>query len=168
MPFPLIFGAIALASTLFGGAKAVEGFSNINEAKEMGERAQQRYDRAVSLLKAEWQLTQQLAEEYAQLQLNVKMRTIGQFIAFIERIGQRGPQSDKQFLEGLEGISIQQIKEYKAAVLEAEQFVKGGFKAVGPAAAAGQGALGLVGLFGSASTGTAISGLSGAARANAS
>lgn len=108
-----------------------------------------------------------MAEDYGQLQLNVKRITIGRFIDFLKSIGQDGSLNDRSFLEGLEGISIEQIKEYKAAVIEAEKIAAGGFKALGAATAAGQGTVGLIGLFGTASTGTAISGLSGAAAWNA-
>jgi hypothetical protein len=164
---PIILGAAAIATAVFGVGSGVAGIANMNEAEQIGKSAQQRHERAVRTLKAEWDVTQKLAEEYGQVQIDIKIRTVGRFIAFIERIGQRGSQSDKKFLEELEGISIQQIKEYKAAFLEAEQFVKGGFKAVGAATAASQGTVGLIGLFGTASTGTAISGLSGAAAWNA-
>lgn len=164
---PIILGAAALATAAFGGMKAVEGVSDLRAAQEIGKKAQNQHERAVSHLKAEWEATQKLAQVYGQLQLDVKRCTVGRFVAFIERIGQRGSHSDKQFLKELQGISVEQIKEYKAAALEAEQFVKGGVMAIGAAAAAGQGVVGLVGLFGTASTGTAIAGLSGAAAWNA-
>lgn len=164
---PIILGAAAIAASALGIGAGIAGVSDMNDAKKMGKSAQEQHERACNRLKNEWECTQNLAQEYGQLQLNIKIRTIGRFVKFIERIGQRGSLSDKQFLEGLEGISIQQINEYKAAALEAEQFVKGGFKAAGAAVAAGQGAVGLIGLFGTASTGTAIAGLSGAAAWNA-
>ena len=163
---PIILGAAAIAASALGIGAGITGVSDMNDAKKIGESAQERHERACNRLKNEWECTQALAEEYGQLQLDIKIRTIGRLVNFLERIGQRGSH-DKQFLEGLEGISIQQINEYKAAALEAEQFVKGGFKAAGAAVAAGQGALGMIGLFGTASTGTAIAGLSGAAAWNA-
>lgn len=167
MPLPLILGAIALGTAVSGGSKAVEGVSNMNEAKEIGERAQKQHKSAVSLLKADWEATNKQAEEYGQLQLDVMMCTIGRFVAFIESIGQRNKKSEKEFLEGLDGISVQQIKEYKTAVIEAEQFFKGGAKAIGAAAAGYGGAMGMATSIGVASTGTAIAGLSGAAAWNA-
>jgi hypothetical protein len=36
---PIILGAAAIASAAFGGVKAVEAVGNMNEAKEIGERA---------------------------------------------------------------------------------------------------------------------------------
>ena len=164
---PIILGAAALASTAYGAVKGVEGVSDIRTAEKIGKNAQERHQRTVKSLQKEWEAIQALAQEYGQLQLDVKMRTVGRFVNFIERIGQRATQSDHRFLEGLDGISIQQIEKYKAQALEAEKFAKGGFQAVGAAAAASQGTVGLISLFGTASTGTAISGLSGAAAWNA-
>ena len=101
------------------------------------------------------------------LRQKLEFKNNGRFVNFIERIGQRASQSDRRFLEGLDEISVQQIEQYKAQALEAEKFARGGFQAVGAAAAASQGTVGLISLFGTASTGTAISGLSGAAAWNA-
>jgi hypothetical protein len=164
---PLILGAIALGTAAFGAVKGAEGFGNMNEAKEIGERAQNRHSYAVSELKADWEATNELAEEYGQLQLDVMMTTVGRFLDFIERNIGKAKQSEKEFLEGLEGISVQQIKEYKAAAVEAEQFFNGGTKALGAAAAGYGGAMSLATSVGVASTGTLIGGLSGAAAWNA-
>ena len=164
---PLILGAVALGSAAFGALAGVSGVADMNEAKGIGERAQERHEYAVSQLKADWEATNKLAEEYGQLQLDVIMRTIGRFIAFIERIGQRNKKSEKEFLEGLDGISVQQIKEYKAAAIEAEQFFKGGAKAIVAATAGYGGGMGLATSVGVASTGTLIGSLSGAAAWNA-
>ncbi|MEH2457958.1 hypothetical protein [Nostoc sp.] len=139
----------------------------MNEAKEIGERAENCHLYAVSELKVDWEATNKLAEEYGQLQLDVMMNTIGGFVDFIERNIGKAKQSENKFLEGLEGISVQQIKEYKAAAVEAEQFFKGGAKAIGAAAAGYGGAMSLATSVGVASTGTLIGGLSGAATWNA-
>lgn len=164
---PLILGAIALGTAAFGALKGAEGVGNMNEAKEIGERAENCHSYAVSELKADWEVTNELAEEYGQLQLDVMMTTVGRFVDFIERNIGKAKQSEKDFLEGLEGISVQQIKEYKTAVVEAEQFFKGGTKAIGAAAAGYGGAMSLATSVGVASTGTLIGGLSGAAAWNA-
>lgn len=166
MPIPIILGAIALGTAAYGAVKGKEGFDNMKEATEIGKRAQKRYEQVVSQLQSDWEATNKLAEEYGKQQINVKINTIGCFVAFIEQIGQRAKQ-DLEFLEGLDGLSVQQIQEYKADVMEAEQFFKGGIKAVVAGAAAGQAATGLATSVGVASTGTAISGLSGAAAWNA-
>lgn len=164
---PIILGAVALGSAAFGALAGAGGVANMNEAKEIGDRAQGRYNAAVSELETEWEVTNEQAEEYGQLQLDVMLRTIGRFVAFIERIGQRGKNSEKEFLEGLDGVSVQQLREYKAATLEAQQFFTGGVKAIGAATLGYGGAMSLATSVGVASTGTLISGLSGAAAWNA-
>ncbi|MCM0592241.1 MAG: hypothetical protein HEQ35_25365 [Gloeotrichia echinulata IR180] len=164
---PLILGAVAIAGAVLGVGAGAVGFSDMNEAKEIGNRAQKRHEDAVSDLKADWEATNELAQEYGQLQLDVMKNTIGRFVDFIEQNIGKAKQNEKEFLEGLDGISVQQIKEYKTAAVEAEQFFKGGAKAVGAAAAGYGGAMSLATSVGVASTGTLIGGLSGAAAWNA-
>ena len=167
MPIPLILGAIALGSAVFGGVKATEGIGNMNQAKEIGEYAQKLHQSAVNQINEDWEATNEFAAEYGQFQIDVIKNTIGRFVDFIERIGQRNKKNEKEFLEGLDGISVQQVKEYKAAVIETEQFFMGGTKAMGAAFAGYGGAMGLATSVGVASTGTLIGGLSGAAAWNA-
>lgn len=164
---PIILGAAALATAAWGVASGVDGISKMQEAEEIGKFAQKEYERNRKFVKRDLQATQNLAEEYGQLQIQIKLETIGRFVSFIESLGQRASQSDMQFLESLEGVAPQQISEYRAAALESERFAINGLTAVGAAYAAGQGTVALVGLFGTASTGAAISGLSGAAATNA-
>lgn len=165
---PVILGAAALGTAAFGVVKGVSGISHINEAKKIGEEAQKRHEQAVKRIENEWKATQELAQDYGQRQFKVKILTIGRFISFVERIGQ-DDSTDKSFLSlsGLDGIFVQEIKEYKAAALKAEGFTKGGVGAVAAGAAGGYGATTLATSVGVASTGTAISGLSGAAAWNA-
>lgn len=164
---PIILGAAALITGGAGVAAGVDGVSKLKKAKKVGEAAQRRYERKQRSVEDTFQATQNLAEEYGQLQLQVTLQTIGRFVQFIERIGQRASQSKMEFLEGVAGFSPQQLQDYKAATLEAEQVAAGILKAAGTAYAAGQGTVALVGLFGTASTGTAIGSLSGAAAWNA-
>jgi hypothetical protein len=164
---PIVLGAAALITAGVGVVAGVDGVSKMEEAEKIGKAAEKRYKQKHKSAESASQVTQDLAEEYGQLQIQVKLQTIGRFVAFIERIGQQASQSHMEFLEGLEGVSPQQLQEYKTATLEAERFASGGLTAVGAACAAGQGTVALVGLFGTASTGAAISGLSGAAAWNA-
>lgn len=164
---PFLLGGAAIVAGLTGLAAGADGLDKIDQAKKIGKKAKKRYKKACKSAETVQEITNHLAEEYGQLQLEVKLHTIGRFVKYIESIGQRASQSDLRFLEGLEGFSRQQVNEYKAATIEAQTIAAGGFKAVGAATAAGQGTIALVGLFGTASTGTAIGGLSGAAAWNA-
>ncbi|MBR8832507.1 MAG: hypothetical protein DSM106950_00290 [Stigonema ocellatum SAG 48.90 = DSM 106950] len=167
MPIPFILGAIAIGSAVFGGVKATEGISNMNQAKEIGEHAQKLHEAAVDQLNTDWEATNEFAAEYGQFQIYVIKNTIGQFINFIERIGQHNKQTEREFLEGLDGVTPEQIREYKTAAVEAEQFFTGGVKATEAALAGYGGAMGLATSVGVASTGTLIGSLSGAAAWNA-
>lgn len=162
MPFPFIFGAVAAV----GAVQAASGMLSIKKAEQIGKRAQKQYELAVNRLKADWEATNQLAQKYGQLQLDVNKRTIGRFVALIKQRVQRDRQCEAQFLAGLR-ISAKQFKQYQAVALKAEDFFAGGATATLAGVAASQGVVALVGLFGTASTGTAISSLGGAAAWNA-
>ncbi|MGB3192926.1 MAG: hypothetical protein WBB43_26255 [Limnoraphis sp.] len=125
---PIVLGAAAVGSAALGVGKGVSGISKKQKADKIVKNAQKRHDVARERAEQEWKTTEQLAEEYVQLQIDVKSRTIGRFIAFIERIGQKGSLKDKRFLEDLEGFSIEDIKKYK---VEAYKKVTGGVKAAG-------------------------------------
>jgi hypothetical protein len=164
---PIILGAVALGTAAVGAFKGVEGAVGMHESNEIGKRAQERYELALQELRTNWEATNKSAEVYGQIQLYIRQRTIARFIDFIKKnLGQQATQDELKFLIEV-GISVQQIQEYRAAVIEAQQFVKGGYQSVFAGAAASQGAASLATSVGVASTGTAISGLSGAAATNA-
>ncbi|BAY63239.1 hypothetical protein NIES22_33250 [Calothrix brevissima NIES-22] len=172
---PIILGAAALATGAIGAVKGAEGIGNMNQAKEIGEKAQQKYETSLQNLKAAWEITNQSADIYGQMQIRIKQNTIGRFIAFIERIGQKASHNNLEIIAGLD-ISTQQIQEYKTEVIKAEEWVKGGVSAAVAASTAGAGAVTLarsVGtvsvsrFFGLWTTEVAISKLGGAAGLNA-
>lgn len=165
---PIILGAVAVATAGAGVAAGVDGISKTDKANKIGKAAQRLYDNKVKIYKKELQFTNELAGQYGNFQIQIKRQTIRRFVDLLKTIERKTSTTDYlKFLEGLEGSLPQQIQEYETAVLEAERFAKAGIQAAGGAYAAGQGAVTLVGLFGTASTGTAISGLSGAAAWNA-
>ncbi len=164
---PLILGAAALATSVLGVGAGISGKADMDKAKKIGKNAQRNYEGACDYLNTEREKTSQLAQEYGEFQMDVVVHTIGRFVDFIERNIGKANQSEKKFLEGLDGISVEQIKEYKTATIKAEQFFNGGIKTIGGAAAGYGGAMSLATSVGVASTGTAISGLSGAAATNA-
>lgn len=164
---PIILGAAALASATTGLVKGVDGLSKLSEAEKIGKKSQEKYERTRHSVEDELQQTQDMAKAYGELQIRVKIETIGRFVKFIEQIGQHASQKDIDFLDGIDGISPQQLQDYRSATLEAQKLASGAVQAMGTAYATGQGMVALIGLFGTASTGTAISGLSGAAAWNA-
>lgn len=164
---PLILGAAALATGALGVGAGISGLSDMDEAKEIGKNAQRDYEDAIYYLNSQREKTNQIAQDYGEFQMDIVVRTIGRFIEFIEKNIGKANQSQQKFLEGFDGISVEQIKKYKTATIEAENFFNGGVKAIGGAAAGYGGAMSLATSVGVASTGTAISGLSGVAATNA-
>ena len=114
---PIILGAVALITAGVGVTAGANGVSKMDEAKKIAKAAQRRYEQDQKSVERAFQVTQQWAEEYGQLQIQVKIETMGRLVAFIERIGQRASQKDLEFLEGLEGVSPHQIQEYKISAI---------------------------------------------------
>lgn len=172
---PLIPLAIGLFTVAAGGTGVVAGASGMadeSKAKEIVEDAKSCYESADAIIKYVREQTQDSAAQYGEFKLNAQQNTIGRLLDLRERIGQTCSYQDLAFLEGFEGAKPQQFKEYQSirldAIFTAEQgLISDDF--VGDIAdklakiAAQKGTLALVGLFGHASTGMAISGLSGAA-----
>jgi hypothetical protein len=172
---PLIPIAIGLFTVAAGGTGVVAGASGMadeSKAKEIVEDAKSRYESAVAIIKYVREQTQDSAAQYGEFKLTAQQNTIGRFLDLRERIGQTCSYQDLAFLESFEGSKPQQFKEYQSIRLDAIFTAKQGLildEFVGDIAdklakiAAHKGTLALVGLFGHASTGIAISGLSGAA-----
>ncbi len=156
---PLILGAVAVLTGGAGIIAGLDGMADREQAKEIAEDAQARHEYACEAIEEVREATQDLAAQYGEIKIAVKQNTIGRFIDLIERIGQTCSYQDRAFVESFEGTKPQQISEYQADRLDAI----GGMTAVKLGAVAGQSTAALVGLFGTASTGTAIGGLSGAA-----
>jgi hypothetical protein len=144
---PIIIGAAALGSAAIGALAGAAGMADMDLAKEIGERAQKRHKDAVTNFQSKFEATNNLAAVYGQLQIRIKLRTIGRFVSLIERIGQQTSQSDMRFLIGLD-ISVQRLQEYKATALEAENVSKGLASAASAGMAAGAGAVGVAQAFG--------------------
>jgi hypothetical protein len=116
---PLILGAAALATGALGVGAGISGLSDMDEAKEIGEEAQRDYEDAVYYLNSQREKTNQLFQDFDELKMDMMIHTVGRFVDFIERNIGKANQSQKKFLEGLDGISVEQIKEYKTATIEA-------------------------------------------------
>lgn len=81
----LILGAITWGNTSYEVVKGKKSHACIQKAREIGERAQERYQLAVKEFNTNWEATLRLAAEYERLLLNVKMHAIGQFVDLIKQ-----------------------------------------------------------------------------------
>jgi len=168
MPLPLIPAAIALASLAsYGTKKGYDGVSNMATAKRMAKGASERHKKAVDSLENQRKKVVGSAEEYAGYLLTIKDTTFKQTVEIISKIGGRHGEKIYRALADV-GVSAAEIEEYKLSMVYVESFVEGGLSAFAAGAGAGPAASTGVILFGaSASTGTAIGSLGGAAATNA-
>jgi hypothetical protein len=171
---PLIPIAMAFASGL-GILAELDARANEGQAQEIAEDAQSRYEYACEVINQVREETQNLAAQYGELKIAVGQHTVGGFEELKRNIDLTCSYQDRVLLESFEGAKPQQFKEYKSIKLESIDINQGGIVAdilVGAVAdkvvkeVVKQGVYALVGL-GTASTGTAISGLSGIASQNA-
>ncbi|HZK04939.1 MAG TPA: hypothetical protein VFC82_03725 [Actinomycetaceae bacterium] len=161
-PLLIPLGAVLVAGVVAAG----KGASDFMKAESVGKDASARH--AIALAGFEvWQTrTQTLAESYGREQLRAQAETIGRFVAWMEANEQLVERLDRRAIQGIE-VQIPSLPEMKFDVRQATIALRGGFGAASAAVSAQGAALWGISTFASASTGTAISGLTGAAATNA-
>ncbi len=167
MPLPLIVWGLgaAAAAGLGLGAKAVV---DNNKANEINEDAQKISRKAEIKLQETKQSTNSLLENYGKQKLEAFETKIGKFVKLFGQLKnveiERSTELDNLNIGNFSQVDFADIKESYSALSSITQgFVTG----AGTGALAAYGAYTGVMAFGAASTGTAISGLSGVAATNA-
>ena len=136
------------------------------KAQEIADRATKKYKLNLEKLKNLENKTNQSAQEYGEFQLKIIVHTVQPIINYMISIGQNVSKKERQLLEGYD-FSVKKLKKYQAATVTVQNLLQGGLQAGLAGAAAYGGAFSAVTSIGAASTGTAISTLSGAAAWNA-
>lgn len=168
IPFliPVLIGGGAAILTAIGAKKAHDGYSDINDANKRGQSAQRRHEAAVARLDEARLNLNEHAQRFGELKAAVVATTLTDVLDLLKKLEKKSKSRSVETLEEV-GISREQFDTFRASVLEAKTVFGTAYSAVTAGAAAGKTAVGGVGLFGVASTGTAIGGLSGAAATNA-
>lgn len=162
MPIPLlIWGAIAVASALGGGAAIARANERIKQAKRRYENRRRRYERMIRECEEKHAYTASCFEDLGKTRLKAVV-TLGEAVKFLEQARRKKRKLFEKF-----DITPEQLIQYKKASVSAREILRGGASAVGSGVATAAAAYGLVGTLASASTGTAISALSGAAAKSA-
>jgi hypothetical protein len=161
LPFVLWGAAALLAGT--GVIKGVEAKGNFDKAKRIGEDAQEEFQDAESSLMRSRDKTNSEFEKLGRIKVMIFNHQIKHLVDVIKK-----SKESKSILKGFNsGIDALELKEMERLVTSSLEIEKGlGSGAVAGALAA-WGAYGSVGMLATASTGTAISTLSGAAATNA-
>jgi hypothetical protein len=169
---PLIPLAIGLVGGGIGMLADLDARANEKQAFDIGQDAQSRYERACEVINKLHEETQDIAVQYGEIKLAVQEDTIGHFLDLIEQIGRVSSYQQQRFSENFDGAKPSQVREYQSIRQDAIEMINGRIAADTIAGTAidplvKQGLYALVGMVGTASTGTAISGLSGIAAHNA-
>ena len=166
MPLPLILmGGAAVISAVYGAKKGVDAYSDTKKASGLREDASDLLSHAERDLKQERSRCAGTLEELGRLKFETWDVDLGRFCSLFERL--RNVE-----LVGAPGLgeitwSDEELGEMRKLSGYASEVVSGGLAAVGSGALVGMATYGGATMFATASTGTAISTLSGVAATNA-
>lgn len=168
MAIPIIFGAIAAVTGAVGVGKGVKGAMDTKEANDVQERAEHILERAQASMEKTKNATNEAIQELGKTKLQVSAKELKTFVDIFSKI--KDVELEKsQGLEELSKLNITEetLKEMKKTALGATDVIGSGIAGVGAGALLGWGTYGGIMALGTASTGAAIGGLSGAAATNA-
>ena len=168
MPLPLVPIAIAAVVGLFGAKKGIDAHSDNKKAKNLDLKAQKRFDNAKKALeKAREKCTSDL-ESLGRIKFEIWDRQLGRFVALfsqLRNIEVVGASKVEQL--GSKAFPNEELAQMQELSAHASEVVSGGATAIGSGALVGMASYGGATMLASASTGTAISTLGGAAATNA-
>lgn len=174
MPFPalLLWGAAAAVAAV-GVKKGVDAYNDFDKAKEIGRKAERKYDRAKDSLNNARENTKRELVELGEIKVGVFKNQIKHVVDVTNaraRLANQGKSYSKLSIK--DGFTKDELKQCEKIIAELDMADAGS----GIVAGLGTGALLSVGAYGAvasgaigavASTGAAIGGLSGAAATNA-
>lgn len=164
MPIPFILGGMALATAGAGIKKGLDAKNKNKEAKEIVENAQYRFKEAEEKLKKEGEILNQNLEDFAEFKLLVFTTQINNLVELLKQCKDRA--SSNLNHENI-NLTPEEIKQLEHTVSNSLEITSGLATGLQSGALTAFGAYGSVGMLASASTGTAISTLGGAAATNA-
>ena len=167
MPLPLIPVVIMMGLASAGGVGAgVDGVRRLGKARGCATSAVTRRDEALAQATRAFNRTDRRAKAYGTLQLNIQRDTLGAWATWLRDNERKVRELDGQFVDGVEIRPID-LPQLQAETLEADRLLTDGLKAGLAGVLARQAAISGVRSLATASTGTAISQLTGAAAHNA-
>ena len=170
MPLPIVvLGAVAVASGIYGAKKIADAKADKTEASIVNENAQRKAKNAENKLNNKRKEVKYSIEKLGRLKVKLLSTSIKKFVddfSKIKGINLKKTSGIKE-LQNLYGTDIE-FKELQKKSNEAYDIARPGLSGMGAGIAMAYGAYGVAGIIGTASTGTAIGSLSGAAAMNAS
>ncbi|WP_019895936.1 hypothetical protein [Hydrogenovibrio halophilus] len=171
MPLPLLIGP-AVAAGIYGAKKGYDAKKDYDLAKIYNREAEEIYEEAQESLNFTREHANEALENLGEIKYKLATADYVDFHKTWDQLTKNYPDLLNEYLSGERDKNSGQLeKEFFGAVetsrLESSELVSGGFAALGSGGVAGLAAYGGVGMLGTASTGTAIGSLSGAAATNA-
>ena len=168
MAIPLLFGVIAATTAAVGLGKGVKGAIDTKEAMGVQERAEDILNRAQSNIEKIKNDTNEVIQQLGRAKLQSSANELKTFVDIFSQI-KSVHLEDSVGLDELSKLNItdELLSEMKKVALGATDVIGSGIAGVGAGALLGWGTYGGVMALGTASTGAAIGGLSGAAATNA-
>jgi len=168
MAVPIIIGAIAAGSALYGAIKGVNGVVDKKESEHINEQARELIDTANRRLEKQREVTNNELISYGSNKLKILNEVVPKFIATFERLKNVDFKNSTELDKLNHGdFSTTVISDLKSGYEMLQASGIGLVAGVGSGAAMAFGAYSGTMMLASASTGTAISALSGAAATNA-
>jgi len=167
MPIPFIIAGVAAVAAGYGLKKSYDAYEDNNMANDYNKKATETYENAQDALNSMRETTNINLEKLGELKLNIYKNNLGNFVELFSKI--KNIDFDSQIEKDLKlgDLEPEDLLVIKNQVLKIEELAGGTVTALGSGALAGFGAFGGAGMLATASTGTAISSLSGVAATNA-
>lgn len=169
MPIPFILAGAAAVAGLAGVAKGGKAISNNSKSKDLISRAEKEYENAKERLENQRFRTSKQLDSLGEIKLKSWSEDIGAFLTLFNSFKKVDIEGNVNLDEKLR-MNIKnpvKLKNMQTASIKATEVLKGGVSSLGAGALAGIASYGGAMMFASASTGTAIASLSGAAATNA-
>ena len=166
MALPILI-AVGLGALAAGGVAAgVSAKGDFDEAERLNEKAERDLDNAQKSLERQRELSQKALEELGRQKVLLHRQGLKPFVETFKRI-KNVEDIRASDLQVWEHVGKVEMLDLERTVIEMEEAVGASAEALAAGALAGYAAYGSVALLGTASTGTAIGSLSGAAATNA-
>ena len=167
MPLPFVIVGVAVVAGVYGIKKGISAIRDRNSAREINDQAHKIYDDARKSLELCRERTNGKLEVLGQQKLLLYKETLSPFVETFSRI--KNVNFDEKDIPSdcLQEVSTEEMMEIRELVLRMEEVTGGVVGSLATGTLTAVATYGGVGLLASASTGTAIASLSGAASTSA-
>lgn len=168
MPLPFILAGVAILAGGYGIKKGVDAKSDFDTAENINNEAKNIFDIAKKGLEIDRKMAQEVIEKLGKSKFSTYKNNLIPFVETFSKI-KNIDFKDECFKDNfsLNDLDKQDILKVQEVAFKMKEIIGGGITALGSGGLAGLATYGGVGMLASASTGTAIAGLSGAAATNA-